>query len=173
MSNREEKRAEFNNDERSGLKKFIPVIVAVVVLAGVTGWFMNGSIASSPDGVTKVEPHADGNLRFAINDFADGKARFYRYQTEKGPIDFFLVKSNDGVIRAAFDSCDVCYRELKGYRQEGGEMVCNNCDQRFRTELVNEVKGGCNPAPLQRQQAGQQIMITAKDIETGSRYFFF
>ena len=31
-------------------------------------------------------------------------------------------------------------------------MVCLNCDQRFPTDKVNVVKGGCNPAPLKRSQ---------------------
>ena len=173
MSDRENKRAAFSNDKQSGKKKMVPIIIAALVLVGVAGWFLTSSMASDPSGITRVSPQQDGSLNFAIKDFADGKARFYRYQAAKGNIDFFLVKSHDGIIRAAFDSCDVCYRELKGYRQEGNEMVCNNCDMRFRTELVNEVKGGCNPAPLQRRQVGQQIVIAAQDIERGSRYFFF
>ncbi len=82
-----------------------------------------------------------------------------------------MVKSHDGVIRSAFDTCDVCYKALKGYRQEGNEMVCNNCDMRFKTDKINVVKGGCNPAPLQRQKAGDKIVIAAADIEKGGWYF--
>jgi uncharacterized membrane protein len=74
-------------------------------------------------------------------------------------------------MRAAFDACDVCYREKKGYRQEGMFMVCNNCDQRFRTDLVNEVKGGCNPAPLERRVEGNEIVIRTADIAKGGWYF--
>ena len=29
-------------------------------------------------------------------------------------------------------------------------MVCNNCGQRFPSNLINEVRGGCNPSPLER-----------------------
>jgi uncharacterized membrane protein len=75
------------------------------------------------------------------------------------------------VIRAAFDTCDVCYPEKKGYRQEGDFMVCNNCDQKFRTDLINVVKGGCNPAPLQRELQGDQVVIRLAALEEGSWYF--
>jgi uncharacterized membrane protein len=118
-----------------------------------------------------VTAGADGKIRFAAADFNDGKARFYRLKAQSGPIDFFVVRSHDGVIRSAFDTCDVCYKSLKGYRQEGDDMVCNNCDQRFKTDMVNVVKGGCNPAPLQRQQVGETIVIVVNDIENGAWYF--
>jgi uncharacterized membrane protein len=118
-----------------------------------------------------VTADQSGIVRFDVTNFADGEARYYRYQGRTGPVDFFVVRSHDGIIRAAYDSCDVCYREGLGYRQEGDQMVCNNCDQRFRTDLVNVVKGGCNPAPLRRQKVGDEIHIQAADIERGIRYF--
>jgi uncharacterized membrane protein len=81
------------------------------------------------------------------------------------------VKSIDGIVRAAFDACDVCYKSKKGYRQEGDNMVCNNCNQKFRTDQVNEVKGGCNPAPLNRRIEGTQVVISGQDILKGAWYF--
>jgi uncharacterized membrane protein len=50
-------------------------------------------------------------------------------------------------------------------------MVCNNCDQRFRTDRINEVKGGCNPAPLERTVAGDRVVIAEADIAKGAWYF--
>jgi hypothetical protein len=46
------------------------------------------------------------------------------------------MKSADGVIRAAYDACDVCYRERKGYHQEGDDMVCNNCGRHFPSTSI-------------------------------------
>jgi len=54
------------------------------------------------------------------------------------------VKSADGMIRAAFDACDVCFRGKKGYVQRGDIMICAKCGMKFRTDKINEVKGGCN-----------------------------
>lgn len=169
MSDREQKRAQFDNQKTTGRKLLLPVL-ALLVLAAAAGfaWLL---LPGQMKGPNLVEAAGDGTIRFTKAEFADGKARFYRYQGQQGAIDFFLVQSRDGVIRAAFDSCDVCYKELKGYRQEGVEMVCNNCDQRFKTNLVNVVKGGCNPAPLERQQVGNDVVIAAADIEKGAGYF--
>jgi uncharacterized membrane protein len=41
----------------------------------------------------------------------------------------------------------------------------------FRTDLINEVKGGCNPAPLDRRIEGEQMVITTASIAGGRRYF--
>jgi len=106
--------------------------------------------------------------------FENGTARFYEYKTEDGiTIKYFIVKSSDGVIRAAFDACDVCWREGKGYAQKGDFMVCRNCGQRFASIRVNEVKGGCNPGPLAREIKGGNVVIKGSDLLEGKRYFSF
>ena len=169
MSERETKREQFNQKPAAGKKFLAPVIIAIVAAAAVGGWFLFG--LSSVGGHEQVSADQDGKIRFATADFSDGKARFYRLNGQTGPVDFFVVRSHDGVIRAAFDTCDVCYKARKGYRQEGNDMVCNNCDQRFRTDMINVVKGGCNPAPLQRQLIGETLVLSASDIEKGAWYF--
>ena len=170
MSDRDAKREKFSGKQSSGKKMLIPVLViALAAAAALGGWLMTGTSAAG--GPELVSAGQDGMIRFAAADYNDGKARFFRFNGQTGPIDFFVVKSDDGVIRAAFDTCDVCYKALKGYHQEGHEMVCNNCGQRFPTDKVNVIKGGCNPAPLLRQQVGETVTIAAADIERGGWYF--
>ena len=106
--------------------------------------------------------------------FENGTARFYEYKTEdRITIKYFILKSSDGVVRAAFDACDVCWREGKGYSQKGDFMVCRNCGQRFASVRVNEVKGGCNPAPLAREIKAGNVVIKVSDLLEGKRYFSF
>lgn len=113
-------------------------------------------------------------VTYPISNFKDGKARFYQYKTPDGmTIKYFILKSSDGVIRAAFDACDVCWPEGKGYQQKGNFMVCRNCGRRFASVRVNEVKGGCNPAPLRRALVGDNLVIQVKDILEGAPYFDF
>jgi uncharacterized membrane protein len=42
---------------------------------------------------------------------------------------------------------------------------------KFKSDLINEVKGGCNPAPIQRSVAGGNIVIAAADLAQGGKYF--
>jgi uncharacterized membrane protein len=104
--------------------------------------------------------------------FADGQARFYRYSTAAGrAVSLFVIKSSDGVIRAALDACTVCYRERRGYHQEGDVMVCNNCGKAFRSADVNVITGGCNPIPLERSVEGDRVVVRSAALESGAVYF--
>jgi uncharacterized membrane protein len=169
MSERNAKREQFTTKPNPGKRLLVPAIIIVTAALAVGAWFLFGS--QSVGGPQIVTAGQDGAVRLTVADYHDGQAHFYRFQGQNGPIDFFVVKSSDGVIRSAFDTCDVCYKERKGYRQEGHEMVCNNCDQRFPTDRINVIKGGCNPAPLKRELSGEVLVIAANDIEQGARYF--
>ncbi|NNL43675.1 MAG: DUF2318 domain-containing protein [Desulfobacterales bacterium] len=121
----------------------------------------------------KLTP-ANGVLSIPVSDINDGKAHYYKVKADDGIMtSFFVLKSSDGVIRAAIDACDVCYRSGKGYVQEGDFMVCTNCGRRFASTRINEIKGGCNPAPLNRKILGKNLVIAMKDINANSWYSKF
>lgn len=113
----------------------------------------------------------DGIVSIPVADVNDGKAHYYVMKKDGFEVKFFLIRSNDGVIRAAFDACDVCFHEKKGYDQDGDFMVCNNCGMRFHSSRINEVKGGCNPSPLDRVRNGDHIIIKERSIMSGRGYF--
>ncbi len=150
------------------------MILSGVVFLGVL-LYLSSSAPGSGVVLTTVEAQTlptGQDVQLPAASFADGQARFYRYANAAGrEVRFFVIKSADGVIRAAFDACDVCYRERRGYHQSGDVMVCNNCGRTFRSVDVNVITGGCNPGPLPRTAAGDQIVITAANIESGASYF--
>jgi uncharacterized membrane protein len=111
-------------------------------------------------------------VAYPANMFDNGKARHFEHKTGDGvTVRYFVMKSSDGVIRAAFDACDVCWREGKGYVQKDDFMVCRNCGRRFMSTKINEVSGGCNPAPLTRKIEGDKVLIGIEHILAGKRYF--
>jgi len=141
-------------------------IVAVLIL------FFTGSNAFAFFGgkFTTLTPK-DGNVMIPVKSVSDGKAHYFKVKADDGiMVDFFLVQSADGVIRAAVDACDVCYKAGKGYAQEGDSMVCGNCGMRFATGRINDVKGGCNPAPLTRAINGENLVISMQEINTNAWY---
>lgn len=113
----------------------------------------------------------NGQVRIPINKINDGNAHHFSLKNQGKEIHFFVLQSRDGIIRAAFDACDVCFSKRKGYSQAGDYMICNNCGQRFHSAKINVIKGGCNPAPLRRTQNGEHLVISMADILSGSRYF--
>ena len=130
------------------------------------------SSAEASDVQTAETLSAGQDVQFPAALFTDGRARFYRYVAATGrEIRFFVLRSSDGVVRAAFDACDVCYRERRGYHQSGDNMICNNCGQAFHSANVNVVTGRCNPGPLERTIAGDRVVITTASLERGVSYF--
>ena len=123
------------------------------------------------EGQHKTVKAKNGEVTLAIDRVNDGKAHYFSFKDGGKQVHFFVIKSRDGVIRAAFDACDVCFPEKKGYSQEGDSMICNNCGRKFHSTRINEVKGGCNPAPLKRTTRDNLLVIQATDILDGARYF--
>jgi hypothetical protein len=111
------------------------------------------------------------SVTLPIASFDDHRAHYYTYMHEGQPIEFFVLESNDGVVRAAFNACDVCFGAKKGYTQDGDYMVCNNCGRRFPSDQINVLQGGCNPSPLQRAVEGEDLVIQADDLVSGLGYF--
>jgi uncharacterized membrane protein len=123
---------------------------------------------------TQQKTTVASNVTYPVELFRDGKARHFQYIAGNGmTIKYFILKSSDGVIRAAFDACDVCWPAAKGYYQDGDFMICRNCGRRFASVRVNEVRGGCNPAPLSREIVEGKLVIKVGDILEGKQYFDF
>ena len=157
---------------RSGGISWNAILVTTGLLFFAAVVYVTRSSARAGDVATQDIAAQGGDITLQASLFDDGQARFYRYTTAAGrDIRFFVMKSSDGVIRAAFDTCDVCYRERKGYRQQGDVMVCNNCGKAFRSVDINVLQGGCNPAPLERAVEGGQVILRAAALETGAWYF--
>ena len=152
------------------MKKICGMVAAAAMSAVLVGTAMAGLWG---DKVKTLAP-AKGRLEIPLASINDGKAHYFKVQASDGVmVTFFVLKSNDGVIRAAIDACDVCYRAGKGYEQNGDEMVCLNCGMRFASARINEVKGGCNPAPLTRTIEGDKLVIDMADIDQNSWYCKF
>lgn len=106
--------------------------------------------------------------------FNDNQARFYNVKMPGDKIIyFFVVKDGNGIYRAAANACAVCFKTYKGFRQEGNEIVCNNCGNRYPIEKIATEKGGCNPGPINPnlEIKNNQIIIEQADIEKVSELF--
>jgi uncharacterized membrane protein len=147
-----------------------PVVLAVMVvtalLIGTSSMF-----AFSLGKYEKVKP-VGPVVTISTANLADGKAHYYKLEDAGKEIAFFAVKSADGSIKTAFDACDACYREKKGYEQQGDKMNCKNCNQKFAiSKLGPNATGGCNPGYLPHQANGSSITIKTNDLKAGAKYF--
>jgi uncharacterized membrane protein len=148
---------------------FVAGVLVLLVAAGI-GYYMTSSTSPA------VQPQAvadavGSSVAYPVSMFEDGKAHHFDYKSGNLNIKYFILKSSDGIIRAAFDACDVCWPAGKGYYQDRDDMVCRNCGRRFASVMINEVQGGCNPAPLNRIVQGDQLILKVNEIIKGRSYF--
>ena len=148
-------------------------LVGVILIAGAAAFFVYENNNKQTAIAIGPSTSSSTTVTFPTALFQDGKARHFEHVSGNFTVRYFILKSSDGIIRAAFDACDVCWPANKGYYQEGDYMVCRNCGRKFASVLVNEVKGGCNPAPLNRIVENGHLIIQVKDILEGKQYFNF
>ena len=160
-------------------KRHLPFIIAAICIAVAAGagayYVFYGPDASGSKQVTLTQSIAPTAtiIKYPTSLFLDGVAKHFSYEHGDLTIKYFILRSSDGVIRAAFDACDVCWPAGKGYYQDGDHMVCRNCGRRFASVRVNEVQGGCNPSPLIRTIQNDEVIIHVEDILKGKQYFDF
>ncbi len=169
------KKAAILNEKKSSKLPLIAVaLCAVFIAAGASLYTLvpfdkGNQVATEQAGSTTLAE----TVEYAVDLFDDGKARHFQYVAGNHTISYFILKSSDGTIRAAFDACDVCWPAGKGYVQQGDQMICRNCGRKFDSGRINEVKGGCNPAPLNRRIENERLIIQKADLLEGRQYFNF
>ena len=172
-------------EKKGGPKKAVLITVAAAVI--VAGWFgySSSTRARTMSGGEQLQPSRQGNrgvqytpvraengeVKVPVSALADSKAVYYVYDNGGMPVKFFVLKASDGTVRVALDACTACNHAKLGYRQEGDNMVCNNCGMAFPSTRVGKISGGCSPIPVTNTQDGKTLTVKAKDLEEGAKYF--
>lgn len=174
---RTEKRERFahgHTGRRIKPNHILGVLGTLAVLAFIYLAFAGTSKSSA---VTTVKPvpagdSSSGQIQIPLTEVGTGDPKFYEYKaSNQKTVRFFVIKSSDGVYRAAADACVVCFREKMGYHQEGNDLVCNKCGKHFPSALVNEVTGGCNPDGIPRTIQGDKLLIATSELEARAELF--
>lgn len=181
----DEKKARVLAGEKKGPKTAIIITGAFVLV--VAGWliYSNTSRARSMDRPMQGQASREGNqgrqytavasengdVKVQLSVLQGSTANYFVYNTNGKDIKFFVLRASDGTVRIALDACTACNHAKLGYRQNGEAMVCNNCGMSFKSTDVGHVSGGCSPIPLKNSQDGKTLVVKAKDLEEGAKYF--
>ena len=113
----------------------------------------------------------DGMVTVNTSFLKPGQSKHYQYKEGNTTIRFFLIQDNQGIIRAALDACEECWRADKGYKLQGNIMFCVNCGMKFALNRIGSVRGGCNPHPFAFRMDGKSFTVTTQELLAGSHYF--
>jgi len=181
----DEKKARVLTEKKQWKK---PLAIAVTLALAVAAvWLVNSVYMSKRMGERPMfPPHRDPSARLMnathvteqgsdvhipLRTLDDGNVHFFAYTTGGKTVTFFAMKAKDGSIRTALDACVACNHAKLGYRQEGSLVVCNNCGMGFKPTDIGAMTGGCNPIPVRKSVDGQLLVLKARDLEDGARYF--
>ncbi len=182
QKNQAKKESILNN--KSKFSMFHIISIAIIITAGAALIIVNkdrsGSLADDQANRQNIQVKMANltesgmkEITYELSIFDDGKAKFFQFPNGNIAVKYFIMKSTDGKIRAAFDACDVCWREGKGYSQKGDNMICNNCGNKFPSNKINVITGGCNPATLVITIQNGKINVSRDEILKGAKYFDF
>ena len=147
-------------------------ILIVVAFALAMYMMKDEGSSAGPVPVQAPPPQTETTVKIAASDLGTS-AKFYSYTSSGVNIRYFAVLGADGEIHLAFDACDVCFAEKKGYEQIGDVMRCNNCGKEFAIGSIGteNLSGGCWPSYLPMDIRNGDIVVEKSDLD-GKRYMF-
>lgn len=103
------------------------------------------------------------------------QASFFTYKAGNIEMEVLAVKAPDGTVRTAMNTCQICYDSGAGYYiQEGDELVCQNCGNRFKISNIEKQKNGCNPVPITSEyktEDDNKITISGEYLDANKELF--
>lgn len=167
---------ENNKDEKAdkpvkGNKNLVIGVVGIVaiIIIVVLVLVLTSNPTPNPTPNNNITPNA---VTISLSDITDAPS-FFTYDAQGVAIDYFVIVGSDMDIHTAFDACEVCYDQKKGYLQEGDVMKCVNCGRTFEINGLGTVNvgGGCWPGYLEHTIEDGNIIIRNSDLDFG-RWLF-
>ncbi|HLA80720.1 MAG TPA: Fe-S-containing protein [Thermoleophilia bacterium] len=144
----------------------VSVTLAMVLPLGTAAYAM-GRAGYRPDPQV-VTVHADGMVHISLQALTTGQLNLYLYDGAEANVSFMVIKRGEDDVAVALNACSIC--PPRGYHQEGGILICDNCNAPINMETVG-MSGGCNPIPLAASLSESELLIAAADLE-GARPVF-
>ena len=152
---------------------FIAIVAIVAILAAYGVDKLTGKTKQEASS-TEITVAKDSDIVIPVTNVTE-EPSFYPAVINGTDLEVIAVKASDGTIRTAFNTCQVCYSSGKGYyKQEGAQLVCQNCGNRFGMDDVEVTKGGCNPVPItsEYKTVDNETITISKDFLTQATVIF-
>lgn len=172
---REHKKEQFSKPVGRSSSRAMGLII--LGLLAVIAYLVVGRVREDPTAPTvsaqsiQVDPGND-EVRIPLSELNSSQAKFFEATlANKTATRFFVIRTSDGIYRAALDACQVCFGAHKGYYQDGNVLVCKKCGRRFPISSIGYGTTGCHPMGLTATVDGDGIEIKTSQLTSGSQYF--
>jgi high-affinity iron transporter len=111
---------------------------------------------------------ADGSVvRIPLAEVSDANLHIFSVDANGTTVRFLVIRKPNGNWGTALDACLIC--GTAGYRQEGSNVICNNCASAIYIPTIGEA-GGCNPVGVpSRLENGTLVIDVPALAEARSR----
>lgn len=173
-----QKRTETKQRQKKS-NNWLPVAAAAVLVIAVVGTLLpnnnGGSESSTTSAAETSQVISEGESLVIPVSEVSTTAQFYPVTVDGTAMEIIAVKDSSGYIRTAYNTCQVCYSSGKGYYvQDGNDLVCQNCRNRFTVDQVEIQSGGCNPWPIFQEDkivTEEAVSISYDSLKAATQIF--
>ncbi len=115
-------------------------------------------------------PISGSQVVIDVKHLKPGTPLYFTHKKDGKNINFFVLMAGEKV-RSFFDACVTCYPKKRGYRDDGGTVVCRACNQRFPVSTLEKGIGGCYPIKIPGVMKDESYRIPLSRIEEGAKWF--
>jgi high-affinity iron transporter len=162
MNDAEKRRLEWDR-RRQRRWMFAAAASSLIVILVLAGEFVYGRTVTAQAPAQTLAAQ-NGEVRIPIAGLDDGQMHFFTAQAGGESIRFFVIHKPTG-WGVALDACQICGR--MGYRQDGQNVICRNCDSAIYIPSIGDV-GGCNPVGVKSRMDGEAIIVALPDLQESS-----
>lgn len=163
---------------QKGFNKGTIIILGIAVLLFTGFLFIQNGSQDKNSASTKPETYAqlEGDLKIVKSEVTSD-VKIFPFKLGDTKMEVLALKADDGTVRTALNTCQVCYNSGKGYYMQDKntkELVCQNCGNKFAPDKVEIIKGGCNPIPITKENKiddGTNITISKALLEEATFLF--
>lgn len=98
----------------------------------------------------------DNQVRIPLSELADSGLHFYSAEVNRTVLRFLVIRKSNGGYATALDACQIC--GAAGYRAEGQNVICRNCNAAIYIPSIGE-RGGCNPIGVKSRVEGGEVVV--------------
>ena len=160
-----------DTNKNKNTNKYFAIVVGVAVILGAVILMSKMGFDSGNEDISSA---ADKDVVINKSEITE-TVKFYPAKVDNKKMEILAVKADDGTIRTAFNTCQVCNGSPRAYyKQEGDVLVCQNCGNQFSMDMIELQRGGCNPVPIYKENKiddGTNIVISKEFIAQNKELF--
>lgn len=151
------------SQRRVALGLIVVAIIAVSIAAPLAWRRGLPRPRATPEPAARVSTLGE-NVVIPLSDIHSA-AKFYVVTSGQADCRFFVMRTSTGGYWTGIDACPKCGHAHRGYRQDAGQLVCNQCERRFEIDRLDDLVEQCLPVRVANSVQSDELVIRVNDLQ--------